>query len=178
VSDQRADRIMADLRLETRLRAGGPNPAPIEALLAFQRCSGASVAVIDGGEVVRGGWRVQPEMAGAGLWTTAGDLARVAVEIQRAHVGRGRLLSKGTIDQALTPGPSDGWGLGLTLDGQGADRRFGHGGDNIGFKARTSAYLERGQGAAVLTNGDDGIRVIEVVFEAIGREYGWPDAAS
>jgi hypothetical protein len=126
------------------------------------------------GEVVRGGWRVQPEMAGAGLWTTAGDLARVAVEIQRAYVGRGRLLSKATVDQSLTPGPSGDYGLGTRLAGQGADRRFGHSGDNVGFKARTSAYLERGQGAVVLTNGDDGIRVIDVVFEAIGREYGWP----
>jgi CubicO group peptidase (beta-lactamase class C family) len=128
------------------------------------------------GEVVRGGWRVQPEMAGAGLWTTAGDLARLAVEVQRAHAGRGRMLSKATVDQALTPGPSGDYGLGMRLAGQGDGRRFGHGGDNVGFKARTSAFVERGQGAAVLTNGDDGARVIDVVFEAIGREYGWPAA--
>jgi CubicO group peptidase (beta-lactamase class C family) len=130
------------------------------------------------GDVVRGGWRVQPEMAGAGLWTTAGDLARLAVEVQRAHAGRGRLLSKTTIDQALAPGPDESWGLGLQLAGQGAERRFGHGGDNVGFKARTSAYLEHSQGAAVLTNGDDGTRVIDVLLEAIGREYGWPAASS
>jgi CubicO group peptidase (beta-lactamase class C family) len=128
----------------------------------------------DDGEVVRGGWRVQPEMAGAGLWTTAGDLARLAVEIQRAHRGRGRLLSKRTIDQALTPGPNASWGLGTTLAGQGTDRRFGHGGDNVGFKAQTRAYLERGQGAVVLANGDDGARVIDIVVEAFAREYGWP----
>jgi CubicO group peptidase (beta-lactamase class C family) len=128
----------------------------------------------DDGEVVRGGWRVQPEMAGAGLWTTAGDLARVAVELRRAHLGHGRLLSKTVVDQALAPGPSQGFGLGTTLAGEGAARRFGHGGDNVGFKARTSAYLERGQGAVVLTNGDDGARVIDVVFEAVAREYGWP----
>jgi len=126
------------------------------------------------GEVVRGGWRVQPEMAGAGLWTTAGDLARLAVEIRRAHAGRGRLLSKAAVDQALTPGPSGDYGLGMRLTGEGDERRFGHGGDNVGYKARTSAYLQRGQGAVVLTNGDDGTGVIDVVFEAIGREYGWP----
>jgi CubicO group peptidase (beta-lactamase class C family) len=34
--------------------------------------------------------------------------------------------------------------------------------------------LERGQGAVVLTNGDDGARVVDAVFEALGRRYGWP----
>ena len=130
------------------------------------------------GVVVRGGWRVQPELAAAGLWTTAGDLARLAVEIQRAHAGRGRVLSQAVVDQALTPGPDEHWGLGVQLAGEGADRRFGHGGDNVGFKARTHAYLERDQGAAVLVDGDDGTRVISTVFEAIGREYGWLTAAT
>ena len=130
------------------------------------------------GTVVRGGWRVQPEMAGAGLWTTAGDLARLAVEIQRAHAGQGRLLSKAVLDQALTPGPDEGWGLGMRLAGQGAQRRSGHGGSNIGFKGRTDAYLERGQGLAVLTNGDDGSRVIDIIGEAIARAYDWPGVVS
>jgi len=113
-------------------------------------------------------------MAGAGLWTTAGDLARLALEVQRAHAGRGRVVSKAAVEEALTPGPKAGFGLGMELGGDGADRRFGHGGDNVGFKARTGAFLERGQGAVVLTNGDDGSRVVDVVFEAIGRAYGWP----
>ena len=130
------------------------------------------------GVVVRGGWRVQPEMAGAGLWTTAGDLARLAVEIQRASIGRGRVLSKTTIEQALRPGPDEGWGLGMVLAGHGNERRFGHDGNTIGFRARTDAYLGRGQGAVVLINGDDGSRAIDVVFEAIGREYGWPGAVA
>jgi CubicO group peptidase (beta-lactamase class C family) len=129
----------------------------------------------DDGEVVRGGWRVQPEMAGAGLWTTAGDLARLAVELQRAHAGRGRIVSKAAVDQALTPGPDAGFGLGTRLAGEGADRRFGHGGDNVGFKARTTAFLERDQGAVALVNGDDGARVVDLVLETIAREYGWPD---
>jgi CubicO group peptidase (beta-lactamase class C family) len=131
----------------------------------------------DDGEVVRGGWRVIPEMAGAGLWTTAGDLARLAVELQRARAGRGRLLSKELVEAALTPGQDEGWGLGLRLGGEGAGRCFGHGGDNIGYKARTQAFLERGQGAVVLTNGDDGARVIDAVFDALGRRYGWPEQA-
>lgn len=51
----------------------------------------------------------------AGLWTTAGDLARLAIEIQGTYAGDGRLLSKGTIHQVLSPGPDERWRLGLTL---------------------------------------------------------------
>src|SRR5205085_4355777 len=81
----------------------------------------------DDGEVVRGGWRVIPEMAGAGLWTTAGDLARLAVEIQAARSGRGRLLARELVEAALAPGPDERWGLGLAMGGDGPARWFGHG---------------------------------------------------
>jgi CubicO group peptidase (beta-lactamase class C family) len=57
-----------------------------------------------GGEPVHGKWRVIPEMAGAGLWTTPSDLALLAIEIQHAHAGRPtRFLTKALADQALAP---------------------------------------------------------------------------
>ncbi|HZU02204.1 MAG TPA: hypothetical protein VFA10_21225 [Ktedonobacteraceae bacterium] len=59
-------------------------------------------------------WRVIREMAGAGLWTTASDLARLACEIQRAYQGKPtRLLGKAIVDQALTPQVSEAYGLGI-----------------------------------------------------------------
>jgi CubicO group peptidase (beta-lactamase class C family) len=67
-----------------------------------------------GGEPVYGSWRVIREMAGAGLWTTASDLARLACEIQRAYQGKPtRLLGKAIVDQALTPQVSEAYGLGI-----------------------------------------------------------------
>jgi CubicO group peptidase (beta-lactamase class C family) len=129
-----------------------------------------------GGESVHGNWRVIPEMAGAGLWTTATDLAQIACEIQRAHLGRpSRFLTKAVVDEALHPYGMPTFGLGLQLEGMGTAQRFGHGGDNIGYKCLTTAYLEHGLGAVVLTNGDDGILVALELLPAIAEEYRWPD---
>src|SRR5438094_8063866 len=114
-----------------------------------------------GGEPVYGKWRIIPEMAGAGLWTTASDLARLACEIQRAYQGKHtRLLGKAIVDQVLTPQVSEAYGLGIQLEGKGAARRFGHSGDNIGYKCLSTAYLEHGMGAVVLTNSDNGSELI------------------
>jgi CubicO group peptidase (beta-lactamase class C family) len=129
-----------------------------------------------GGEPVYGKWRVIPEMAGAGLWTTATDLALLAREIQRAHTGKPTaFLSKAVADQALTPQIDDGFGLGADLEGADGSRRFGHSGGNVGYTCRSQAYLEHGIGAVALTNAEDGYWVVLELLRAIAREYAWPD---
>lgn len=129
-----------------------------------------------GGEPVAGKWRVFSEMAAAGLWTTASDLARLICEVQQAVTGKPtKLLGKSVVEQALTPQVTKDWGLGVHLEGYGQTRRFGHGGDNIGYKCLSVAYAEGGMGAVILTNADDGESVIVDVLSAIAREYKWPD---
>jgi hypothetical protein len=124
---------------------------------------------------VHGKWRVIPEMAGAGLWSTAPDLARLAIEIQCAHTGQPTsFLKQEIVDQALTPQVAQDFGLGVQLEGPDDARRFGHGGDNIGYKCLTTAYLERGIGAVVLTNADDGFWVLLDLLRAVAQEYQWP----
>jgi CubicO group peptidase (beta-lactamase class C family) len=139
------------------------------------RPESAAVGHQIGGEPVPGGWRVLPEMAGAGLWTTPADLARLLLDVQRAHAGEaGRVLTPAVAREALTAQPG-GWGLGFALEGTGATRRFGHGGDNIGYKCRMTAYVGTGRGAVVTTNGDDGDLVHEALLRAVAAGYGWPD---
>lgn len=131
-----------------------------------------------GGTPVHGKWRVIPEMAGAGLWTTAVDLAQVACEIQRAYAGKPtKVLDKAMVEQALMPQVVPSFGLGVQLEGAGTARRFGHGGDNIGYKCVSTAYLEHGLGAVVMTNADDGISVAQELLYTIAQAYDWPDYA-
>lgn len=141
------------------------------------RRGGATASGHDaGGEPIAGGWRVLPESAGAGLWTTPADLCRLACDLMAAWSGGAvRVLDRDTARRMLTP-QIGGWGLGWTVETIGGALRFGHGGSNIGYQCRVAAWPERGVGAAVMTNADDGSFLGGEILAAIGREYGWPDA--
>jgi len=129
-----------------------------------------------------GGWHVYPEMAAAGLWTTAGDLARLGVEVMRALRGEHSLLglkpeTLAKMVQPQLPGQKIGdsfVGLGWFCDGKDDAFRFGHGGANEGFLARMRIYPTRGTGAAIMINSLQGWPLIDEILIAIGREYGWP----
>jgi hypothetical protein len=114
-------------------------------------------------------------MAAAGLWTTASDLARYAMEDQRSLEGKANhVLSKAMTEQMLTPGKGN-WGLGLQIGGAASDRYFSHGGVNAGFESLFVAYENHGDGAVVMTNAQGGSRLAQEVMQSIAAEYGWPD---
>lgn len=126
------------------------------------------------GAVIPGRWHDYPEMAAAGLRTTPSDLARFMLEVQKAASGqRGAVLEPETARKMLTRvnGPT---GLGLFLAGEGANRRFFHGGSNEGFRCEMVGYVEQGLGAVVMTNADDGDTLAAELLNGIAREYGWP----
>jgi CubicO group peptidase (beta-lactamase class C family) len=123
------------------------------------------------GAPISGGWHCYPEQAAAGLWTTAVDLARFAIALQqRSHA----FLTRQQRDLLLTPVRND-YGLGFELDHVGKEPAFHHSGSNAGYKAQLWAYTRTGQGAVILTNGDNGSTLIAELMAAIGAEYGWED---
>ena len=134
----------------------------------------ASSAYLVDGRDVPGKWHRYPEMAAASLWTTPSDLARFVIEIQKSASGQSnKVLSQKMTNEMLTPGIED-FGLGLFLgEKSDARRSFYHGGGNAGFRNMMFAYTSTGQGAIVMTNGDNGQELIEEVLRAIAREYGW-----
>ncbi len=128
------------------------------------------------GRSIAGRWHVYPERAAAGLWTTPSDLARYAIEVQQAHAGKSqRVLSQKMVDQMLTLQGDGPMGLGPRLEGAGETRRFGHGGANAGYRCELVAYVERGQGAIVMTNSDRGDRLVRELLAGIANVYQWPD---
>jgi CubicO group peptidase (beta-lactamase class C family) len=118
-------------------------------------------------------WRVKPELAAGGLWTTAGDLARFLLGIQRSLAGTSNpVISQSMTRQMLTIQKEDS-GLGFFLGGD--PPRFGHNGSNHGFDAVTVALCDTGEGAVILMNGNTDIEVLKNIFvEAIADEYHWP----
>jgi CubicO group peptidase (beta-lactamase class C family) len=128
-----------------------------------------------GRDVVGGHWRIYPELAAAGLWTTASDLALFAIEIQRAVAGRSVLLSKQVASQMLTPQVAENAGLGFWLEPGEEWQRFQHSGGNEGYVCLLIAYSMRATGAIVMTNSDAGWPLIAEIMASIAREYQWPD---
>jgi CubicO group peptidase (beta-lactamase class C family) len=87
------------------------------------------------GSAVPGGWHVYPEMAAAGLWTTATDLARYVIAIQAAAAGRpGGMLSPEMARAMQTP-VIRGYGFGLQVRGEGQTLRFSTAGWAMGSTA-------------------------------------------
>lgn len=127
------------------------------------------------GASIKGGPHTYPEMAAAGLWTTASDLARFIIDLRQAAQGKaGHTLSPRTARTMLTPVKND-YGLGLAIRGVGPEKYFFHNGSNAGYKAVMLGYLGSGDGVAVLSNGDQGLQLGDEIIRAVAAEYGWPD---
>ncbi len=127
------------------------------------------------GEKPPGRWRVFPEMAAAGLWTTPSDLALLAIELQRAQAGQSnKFLNAQTVKQMFTAQVGN-WGLGFSVEGEAGGGRFSHGGSTLEFNSYLVAYNNSGQGAVVMANSLRGERTIDELLRSIAKEYGWSD---
>jgi len=151
------------------------NRSIFEQPLSDKLRTSAAVAHTLSGERLQGNWRIHPELAAAGMWSTPSDLARLLIEVQESGAGRsGKVFSTATVNQMLTPQSGD-WGLGFAVEGQGRAARFSHGGSTEGFNSLIVAYNETGQGAVIMTNSVRGNALLDEILRSIAREYGWTD---
>jgi CubicO group peptidase (beta-lactamase class C family) len=133
-----------------------------------------------------GRWRVHPEIAAAGLWTTAGDLARIGCafldSLQGDHspLGLSRKSSAAMLEPQLPTNLQNGdfVGLGWHCAGEGDAFHCHHLGWNEGFVAGLWLYPALGKGAAIMINSNQGWPLRDEIKEAIGREYNWPKPPS
>jgi CubicO group peptidase (beta-lactamase class C family) len=127
------------------------------------------------GKEIPGGSHIIPEMAAGGLWSTPADLALAAIELQNEYAGKShKVLSQPIAREMLTP-QKDNWGLGFEISKPGMTPRFDHFGVNTGFVSVLQAYRDIGSGIVIMTNGQDGEKLITEILRAVAHEYGWPD---
>jgi len=130
------------------------------------------------GHVIAGGAHVYPELAAAGLWTTPTDLARYIIAIQHARAGVSGAPLSASMSARMLTSVLDDYGLGVELGGDSTHRYFTKGGDTHGFVGYIVAYDTRGDGAVVLTNGDQGAELTREIVRSIADVYDWPDFRS
>lgn len=123
------------------------------------------------GKLVEGKIHIYPEMQAAGLWTTPTDLAKFAIEVELSLAGRSnKVLSKEMTSKMVTPFMEE-VGLGFFVLKHGQALYFGHGGADEGFRAELVMSRDKGYGAVVMANSDNG-QIIREVLRSVAREYG------
>lgn len=125
------------------------------------------------GAAYPGGAYTYPELAAAGMWTTPTDLAKLALALQRGAAGGDALLSP-TMTRTMLRPVMNNYALGVEIDGKAPQHAFGHGGSNMGYQNSLYAYVQRGEGAVVMTNGDAGAELAQELIRAVAAEYRWP----
>jgi CubicO group peptidase (beta-lactamase class C family) len=164
-----------DLMQDLVLRRVGMTSSTFRQPLPAEREAAAATGHDVNGEPLPGRWHIFPQAAAAGLWTTPSDLARFAIGMQRSFKGEpNAVLSMAMTKEMMTPSLA-GYGFGWWLGGTRTRMSFSHPGKNEGFLCMLFAYLDTGQGAVVMTNGDGGNALFNEILRAISHEYGWPD---
>jgi len=124
------------------------------------------------GDLVKGRYHTYPEMAAAGLWTTASDLARFIIDIANSREGRSlKVLRRESVREMLKV---QKWpaGLGFMLNDDAT--QFGHSGGDEGFQSLLHCSMD-GRGFAVLVNSNNGFKFAFEIRKAIADAYGWID---
>jgi CubicO group peptidase (beta-lactamase class C family) len=127
------------------------------------------------GTVVPGSWRVVPEVAAGGVWSTPIDLAKLLVEILRAYRhAPDALLSPASAEAMLTRQNGGPYGLGGAVAGSGPNLVFMKRGQNIGYQSYMLIFPMTGQGIVVMTGSDNGTTLATALIRRAAVAYGWP----
>jgi CubicO group peptidase (beta-lactamase class C family) len=126
----------------------------------------------------KGYYRIYPEQAAAGLWTTPTDLCKYIIETQLALEGKsGKVLTPETtrfrlkpVIDSIAPGVSEA--IGFSIVKKGDENYFIHAGGLAGSSALFFGSLKNGKGVAVICNSDSRAILTELI-NSVAQVYGW-----
>ncbi|MBK9274565.1 MAG: class A beta-lactamase-related serine hydrolase [Flavobacteriales bacterium] len=143
---------------------------PIPSTMVHNAASG----YVPNGSMAVGKWHVYPEISPDGLWTTATDLARFVIDMQRTlATDSGKVLTRATAEQMVEPFVEPHGGVGFSLINKRGERYFEHGGWNEGFCGEIIGHASSGKGVVILINANRPAFMYEVV-RSVMRAYDWP----
>jgi CubicO group peptidase (beta-lactamase class C family) len=167
-------RPFPELLRESVLRPIGMTHSGYDQPLPVERDKNAARAHDRNGAARDAKWHVYPELAAAGLWTTAPDLARFGIELQLSLQGRSnRVLSRALALEMSTPVGVGPFAIGMQMAKTGEGWYLQHGGSNWGFQCLLIVHKLKGYGFAAMTNSDAGGRLIAELQQRIAAAYKW-----
>lgn len=175
--------LLIDLKhkdFETIMKETVPNPLAMtnstfsQSLTEIQARNAATAYHNDGTEV-KGKYHIYPELAAAGLWTTAEDLAKYVIDIQNTLNNKShKVISKKTAAEFTSPFKDPFVGLGMFLDNKKGQVYFIHGGINEGFQSLFVGSKTSGDGVVILTNTNKQ-QFIDELVRSVANVYQWPN---
>jgi CubicO group peptidase (beta-lactamase class C family) len=133
--------------------------------------SAASAGHVDG-QPLPGGRHIYPELAAAGLWTTAPDLARFAIGLQGAFQGRPGSMISQQMTKEMMSRQIRAEGLGLFV--MGTDNRapsLWYAGRNRGFDSFLWFAPASGDGIVIMINANDNDETVKNIARSIAVKY-------
>lgn len=117
------------------------------------------------GAIVEGYWYNAGIKASGGLWTTAEDLAKFMIHMQKDFSKEKRI-------EMLTPVKAN-YGIGFNIKGEKDALVFYHSGKNVGYTNLMIGYAKQGDGVVILTNGDNGGYLFSEIIRGISEINQW-----
>jgi CubicO group peptidase (beta-lactamase class C family) len=125
------------------------------------------------GNLVDATFRVYPEQAPLGLWTTPSDLANYVIETQLASKGKSiKVLNQSMARLQLTPYIDNSATLGAFIGDRNGEQYFFHDAGNEGYRGLYYGSVDDGNGVVVFVNSDDGNIILEVL-NSVASVYNW-----
>jgi len=127
------------------------------------------------------GWRVYPQLAAAGLWTTPSDVARMLADLMRADAGGDGILPPHHAREMFTNEDGHEYGaLGFVVQGSARDRFFMKQARSRGYTAWLVGRVRRGDAIIVMANSSAkaGELLVQTIIRTLAQNLGWPDAFS
>lgn len=151
----------------------GMSKSTFEQPLSAEKIQKAATGYLPDGTMVKGERHTYPEMAAAGLWTNAAELAKFVIDLQESLQGKSeKVLSSSMAKKMVTSIEDDFLGLGIFLK----HNTFGHGGWNEGFSSDMRGHIKDGYGVIVMINANQPAFINEVMT-SVSRVYAWEESA-
>jgi CubicO group peptidase (beta-lactamase class C family) len=127
--------------------------------------------------VLKGKYYIYPEQAAGGLWSTATDIAKFVLSIQKdLRGGSNSLLNERLTEEMLTPVLNQ-YALGFGITEKGGEKYFWHEGESYGYNSMYYGSFTTGKGVVILTNAypDNGQPFIQELLNSVAITYDWKD---
>lgn len=141
-------------------------------------CVSPAVGHYSDGESIKGNWLIYPQLASSGLWSTASDLAKLIIELQKSFNNKYSCIFSNSVVKMFLSRQIDDFGLGFFLDGAENSLMYSHTGNNCGYRSKLLVFANKSEGVVVMTNSDNGTVLIDEIIRSLSYVYDWGIYAS